>query len=186
MKNAYVTSHFPLISICLFSLGFSMYAEQVVSSYLQELGLYAGMVEFFSAQEITLTLMIVLWLFCFMLFAALKLIADTVNEVSLLFFSREGQGTEIQQVRAGTWIFLTASIIAVIGWIYDPWVSIGAFLSACAIYFIYFLYKVSDSMGAFSLIGMVLFHLFFWAAFLTGTSYVLLRLYAALTASLPI
>ncbi|MFS0595620.1 DUF5366 family protein [Peribacillus frigoritolerans] len=53
------------------------------------LGIYQGMLEFFSEAGIKLALLIVLLLLFFMVFAALKLISDTILELSLFFFSKE-------------------------------------------------------------------------------------------------
>lgn len=185
MKNAYLTSHFPLISIMLFSLSFSIFTERFVSSYLREIGLYSGMIEFFSEQGIVLTLVFVLWLFYFMFFAALKLIADTINEVSLLFFSKEEEGVDLRLIKGGSWIFLIASILSFVA-VIDILYLLSVFLLANIIYFIFFVYRVSAAMGPLSLIGMILFHMIVWITFIVTTGYLLLLLYSSILASLPI
>lgn len=185
MKNAYLTSHFPLISIVLFSLSFSIFTERLVSSYLRDIGLYSGMIEFFSEQGIILTLVLVLWLFFFMFFAAMKLIADTINELSLLFFSKEEEGVDIRIVRGGSWIFLIASILSFIA-IVDILYLLGVFFVANLIYFIFFVYRVSAAMRPLSLIGLILFHMSVWLTFFITIGYLLLLLYSSIIASLPI
>ncbi|WP_280768775.1 DUF5366 family protein [Salipaludibacillus daqingensis] len=185
MKNMYLTSHFPLISIILFSLAFSIYTERLSISYLKNIGLYSGMIEFFSERGIHLALLFVLWLFFFMLFAALKLIANTVNELSLLFFSKDEEGTDLKNVRRGAWIFLIGGIFSIIASI-DILLLLSVFAIACFSYFIFFIYKVSDSLSAPALIALIFFHLFFWFAFGIAIVYAVVKLYNSLIASLPI
>jgi hypothetical protein len=88
MKNTYFTSYFPLISILLFSASCSLAVSEMVIGMLQTYGIYDGMLDFLSGHEIRFGLFIVFALVFFMLFSALKLIADTVTELALLFFPR--------------------------------------------------------------------------------------------------
>lgn len=185
MRNAYLTSHFPLIAIVLFSLSFGIYTERIVSSYLQEIGIYSGMTEFFSEQGIVLALVFVSWLFYFMFFAAMKLIADTINELSLLFFSKEEEGVDIRVIRGGSWIFLLSGILSLIA-IIDLRALLGVFLLACFIYFIFFVYRVSAAMSPLALIGLMIFHIVVWSTFVVSVGYLLLRLYLSILASLPL
>ncbi|SES42605.1 DUF5366 family protein [Salipaludibacillus aurantiacus] len=185
MRNAYLTSHFPLFSIILFSLSFSVYSERLIVSYLENIGLYTGMIEFFSERGIHLTLLFVLWLFFFMLFAALKLIANTVNELSLLFFSKDEEGADLKKVRAGTWIYLAGGVISLAASL-DILALLGVFSLTSFIYFIYFIYKVSASISFSAIISLVFFHLFFWFAFGVAVIYAVVKLYNSLIASLPV
>ncbi|WP_416149065.1 DUF5366 family protein [Salipaludibacillus sp. HK11] len=185
MKNTYLTSHFPLISIVLFSLAFSIYMERVLINYLQTIGLYSGMIEFFSESGIHLALLFVLWLFFFMLFAALKLIANTINELSLLFFSKDEEGTDLRNVRRGTWFFLIGGVFSIVASV-DIIFLLSVFILSCFSYFIFFIYKVSDSLSFSALIGLILFHLFFWFAFGIAVAYTIVKLYNSLIASLPL
>lgn len=86
MKNTYFTSYFPLLAILLFSLSLSIRVEMTVIELLKNAGIYEGMKEFFSDGGIQLALIVLLLVLFFMVFAALKLIANTINELSLLFF----------------------------------------------------------------------------------------------------
>lgn len=185
MKNTYLTSHFPLISILLFSLSFAIYLERLTIRYLQDIGLYSGMIEFLSERGIDLILLFVLWMFFFMLFAAMKLIAVTVNELSLLFFSRDQDGSDLKNVRKGSWIFLIGGIAAIVA-SFEFYALLGVFVLACFIYFIYFIYRVSDSLSPTALIGLVFFHLFFWFAFVVAIVYAVIKLYNSIIASLPL
>ncbi|MBU9713178.1 DUF5366 family protein [Evansella tamaricis] len=185
MRNAYLTSHFPLISIILFSLSFAIYSEQIIIIYLKNIGLYGGMIEFFSERGIQLTLLFLLWLFFFMLFSALKLIADTINELSLLFFSKDQEGTDLKNVRGGAWIFLIGSLCSIAATVHIYFL-LGIFAACCLLYFIFFVYKIGESLTSLSLIGMIFFHVFFWFSFGLAIIYALLKLYNSLIASLPV
>lgn len=188
MKNTYFTSYFPLFSIMIFSFALAIYTESLITEWLIHIGLYVGMLEFFSEVGIKLTLLFLLTLFYFMVFSALKLIADTVVELSLLFFSRDEEGNDLKKVRGGSWIFLIASFFALFFSVV-PHLQIGiilVFLTAVFIYFVYFVYKVSDSMSIAGVIGTVFFQVSFWSGFLAVTVYALLRLYNSFINSLPI
>ncbi|WP_209124253.1 DUF5366 family protein [Alkalihalobacillus sp. BA299] len=185
MKNSYITSHFPLFSILIYSTAFALYAEGYIARQLQTLGLYEGMMEFFSESGIKLTLLFLLLLFIFMIFSALKLIADTVVQLSLLFFSRDEKGDELKRIRSGTWIYLISSLVALF-FFHSVFVVIIVFISATFFYFIFFLFKLSDSLNPLNMFGLILFHLLFWLAFMISVVYAFLRLYNSFIASLSL
>ncbi|WP_321196098.1 DUF5366 family protein [Alteribacter populi] len=160
MKNTYLTSHFPLISILLFSLSLSLYSERVITDSLINVGLYKGMTEVFSDQGIKLTLLFLLLFLFFMLFSALKLIADTINEVSLLFFSKDREGDDLQKIRGGVWVFLIGSIVSIFI-SFNLLFVVGSIVITSFVYFVFFVYRLGDSLSSPSLIGMIFFHLFF-------------------------
>ncbi|WP_368505599.1 YufK family protein [Alkalihalophilus sp. As8PL] len=185
MSNRYITSHFPLISILIFSLTFALYTQSFILTQLVELGVYEGMREFFSENGIKLTLLFLLMLFFFMVFSALKLIADTTVELSMLFFSRDEEGVELNKIRTGSAIFMALSI-ASLALTHDILYLIAIFVAACFVYFIYFVYKVSDSLSVLGLIGLIFFHVIFWSTFLLAIVYALVKLYNSFMASLPL
>ncbi|MEC2071982.1 YufK family protein [Alkalihalophilus marmarensis] len=185
MSNRYITSHFPLISILLFSLTFALYTQTLILTQLVDLGVYDGMREFFSENGIKLTMLFLLMLFFFMIFSALKLIADTTVELSMLFFSKDIEGVELNKIRAGSSIFMGLSIIS-LALTQDIIYLTAAFAAACFIYFVYFVYKVSDSLSILGLIGLIFFHIIFWSTFLIAVIYALVKLYNSFMASLPI
>ncbi|WP_240376396.1 DUF5366 family protein [Bacillus piscicola] len=185
MKNTYITSHFPLISILFFSLSLSIYMENVITLWLADIGLYAGMLEFFSEAGIKLTMLFLLMLFFFMVFSALKLIADTINELSLLFFSKDEEGASLQKVRGGSWVYLVGGAISLLFVTFPVGIGIS-FLVATLIYFIYFIYKVSDTMNGSGLIGTVFFHVSFWSALLFSVCFAAIKLYNSFINSLPL
>lgn len=184
MKNTYLTSHFPLFSIFLFSTSFSLYAESWIVSQLIYFGLYEGMMDFFSEGGIKLTLLFLLLLLFFMIFSALKLISDTNIQLSLLFFSKDVEGNDLQRIRSGSWIFLIASALSLLVTNHLLLI-VGLFIGAVFIYFVFFLYKVSESMTIMGMIGMVFFHMLFWFTFILTVAYALMKLYNSFIASLP-
>ncbi|NEU31422.1 YufK family protein [bacterium LRH843] len=185
MSNRYLTSHFPLLSILLFSLAFGVFSQSFILNALTRFGLYSGMREFFSEYGIKLTLLFLIMLFFFMIFSALKLIADTMIELSMLFFSKDIDGNELNKVKAGSWIYLIASIVALpISKHILPLIVI--FVCASLIYFIYFVYKISDVLNVAGLIGLIFFHIIFWSAFVLAVIYALVKLYNSFMASLPL
>lgn len=184
MANRYITSHFPLFSILLFSLSFAIYTQLYITDLLVKLGLYSGMREFFSEHGIKLTLLFLLLLFFFMVFSALKLIADTMIELSMLFFSKDEDGSELNKGRAGSWIYLIASIVSLFFSQHILFI-VGLFLVASFVYFIYVVVKISRVLSVFGLIGLVFFHIFFWSMFLVAVTYASIKLYNSFIASLP-
>ncbi|WNF37417.1 DUF5366 family protein [Bacillaceae bacterium IKA-2] len=185
VKNTYLTSHFPLISILLFSTSFSLYTEGLVINKLHDLGIYSGMTEFISESGIKLTLLFLLMLLFFMVFAALKLIADTTIELSLLFFSKDKEGKELTKIRSGSWLYLVGSAVSVFTFKYILFVLTIVVLVSFG-YFIFFVYKVSSSLSNVGLIGIIFFHMFFWSAFVLSISYAIIKLYNGFIAGLPI
>jgi hypothetical protein len=185
MKNTYFTSYFPLISILLFSTSFSISTVMMVLKVLKRLGIYGGMLEFFSENGIKLALFIVFALIYFMIFSALKLIADTVTELSLLFFSKDVNGESLKKIRLGSAFYLIAAALSLLLVQYGIGI-FSVFLLATLCYFIFAVYQFSFFLTSFSLIGLVLFHVLFWSIFLFGILYICMRLYNSLMASLPV
>ncbi|MFB5664355.1 DUF5366 family protein [Alteribacillus sp. HJP-4] len=185
MKNTYLTSHFPILSILLFSLSLSIAAEAHISQWLDTIGIYSGMLEFFSETGIKLTFLFLLMLSFFMVFSALKLIADTMMELSLLFFSNDVEGEVLRKVRGGSWIYLIGGLTSLLFITFPPGIAV-VFAGGSFMYFIFFVYKVGDSMSGAGMFGMVMFHMSFWCVFILAVAYAAARLYNSFMASLPI
>ncbi|MBY0124289.1 DUF5366 family protein [Bacillus sp. S/N-304-OC-R1] len=185
MRNTYFMSYFPLLSIILFSLSLSIKVEKVLLEFLKKSGIYVGMREFFSDGGIKLSLLVLLMLLFFMVFAAMKLIADTINEVSLLFFSKDSEGDSLKQIRSGAVIFFTGSALSLVSM--NSFSGIGLiFVITVAVYFLYFVYKVSSSLSYLGLIGLIFFQVLFWSTFICGIIYLAIKVYNSIIASLPI
>lgn len=185
MKNTYITSHFPLISIILYSTSLSIYTEMELIKQLKNLGIYEGMLEFFSENGIKLSLFVLLALLFFMVFSALKLIADTVIGLSLLFFSKDAEGRFLNKFRTGSSFYLISGALSLLSVQHILGIA-GLFAGTTLIYFIYFVYKVSASLSLAGLIGMVFYHVIFWFTFFLGIVYLGVKLYNSFLASLPI
>jgi hypothetical protein len=185
MKNAYITSYFPLMSILMFSLALSVRTEIELLAVLKNAGIYDGMMEFFSDTGIKLSLLALLMVVFFMVFAAMKLIADTINEVSLLLFSVDHEGESLKFIRKGAVIYFAGGIAALVS--FFSFIGIGAiFFLATLIYFIYFVYKISPKLTMAGLIGTVFFQTILWSTLVLGVVYLAVKVYNSLLASLPI
>lgn len=185
MKNTYFTSYFPLISILLFSASCSLAATAYVTELLQTYSIYNGMLEFLSANEIRIGLFIVFALIFFMLFSALKLIADTITELALLFFSKDPEGENLKKIRIGSVFYLGSSLVS-LAFIQQPLFILAVILIATLSYFIFIVYKIQATLSLVSLIGFILFELIFWFAFVMAIFYVVIKLYNSIMASLPV
>ncbi|WP_227939610.1 DUF5366 family protein [Alkalihalobacillus deserti] len=184
MTNRYITSHFPLVSILLYSLAFAIFFQGFILSQLVDLGIYNGMREFISESGIKLTLLFLLQLFFFMVLSALKLISDTIIELSMLFFSKDEEGNELNKVRAGSWIYLVSSILALL-LAQNVLLIVVLFLVASLSYFIYLVYKISNILTPVGLIGFIFFQVIFWSVFILAVILALVKLYNSFIASLP-
>lgn len=185
MKNTYLTSYFPLLSIILFSLSLSIRVEMTMLTFLQSIGVYEGMLEFFTERGIKLALLFLLVVLFFMVFAALKLIADTINGLSLLFFSKDLEGESLKNVRGGSIIYFIGSALSLIS--VQSFLGIGMiFFITTIVYFVYFVYKVSNDVSIVGIFGMMLFQVIVWSTLLFAVIFLALKVYNSFIASLPI
>lgn len=185
MKNTYLTSYFPLISIIFYSFSLAIFFETNVIEKLKQMGIYQGMLEFSSDRAINLA---VLFLFCFlffMLFSALKLIADTMIELSLLFFSKDREGTNLNQIRRGSIIYLVSGVVSLF-FVQNLISLIVLFMITTTVYFIFFIYKISSSLSPAGLVNIIFFHVIFWSALILIIVYLCFKLYNSVISSLPI
>ncbi|WP_317949712.1 DUF5366 family protein, partial [Rossellomorea marisflavi] len=67
MKNTYLTSYLPILSILLFSLTFSVYGVGVFETLSKKIGVYAGMSEFLSEMQLKLAILVLLMMVFFMI-----------------------------------------------------------------------------------------------------------------------
>ncbi len=184
MKNTYLTGYLPLLSIILFSLSFSVYSEGLVVKGLKRIKLYDGMLEFITEVEMKLAILIVLFVIFFMLFAALKLIAETINELALLFFSKDAEGNILKDLRSGSIVYFIGSGLSIISLEFLLGLGVIFFLTTI-VYFIYFVYKISPSLSTQGLIGVIFFEVVIWSVMILSMCFVMLKLYNSLLSSLP-
>ncbi|TKC15526.1 DUF5366 family protein [Robertmurraya kyonggiensis] len=185
MKNTYLTSYFPLLAILLFSLSLSIRVEMELLEILKNAGIYEGMKEFFTDGGIKLALLSLLLILFFMVFAALKLIANTVNEISLLFFSKDSEGDSLKYIRAGSLIYFIGGAISLFS-LFSMIGIVAIFVGTTVVYFIYFVFKISPSMTFAGTIGVIFFQVVIWSALLTGVLFLAVKVYNSIMASLPI
>ncbi|MCY7752875.1 YufK family protein [Bacillus haynesii] len=185
MKNTYVTGFFPFIAILLFSSSLAISSVIYAMEMLSSLGIYKGMLEFFSESGIRMALFVVFTLIFFMVFSALKLIANTVTELALLFFAKDPEGTNLRKIRIGSAVYLGASLLSFIFVQYAAGIA-ALFLLATLVYFIFIVYAIHSTLSFMSLIGFIMFELLFWFTFVIGTVYIIIKLYNSVMASLPV
>lgn len=185
MKNTYLTSYFPLLSIILFSISFSINMERIMLNFLKKTGIYEGMIEFFSDTGIKLLLLALFFILFFMIFAALKLIADTINELSLLFFSQDSEGENLKQIRFGSVIYFFGAALSLFTIFSLVGTTIILFVATIS-YLIYFVYKISASLTIGGTIGLVFFQVIVWAILITGVAFVFIKGYNMVMTSLPL
>ncbi len=184
MKNPYVFGFLPLITIILFSLSFSTYTMFKAIDLFKVIGVYSGMKEFLSDFEIRLFVLIIFALIYFMLFSALKLIAETIHELGMLFFSKDFEGKTMALARGGYVIFFAGAIISAVGF-QSIKILLLIFLATAFIYFIYVVFKLSNSMSMIGTLGLIMFEIIVWSLFLALVIYVVIKLYNGIIASLP-
>jgi len=185
LKNTYLTSYLPILSILLFSLTFSVYGVGVFETLSKKIGVYAGMSEFLSEMQLKLAILILLMMVFFMILSALKLIAETINGISMLFFSIDSEGELYNKVRPGSMIYFIGGLVSVLS-LQSFKGLIAIFVLTSAVYFFYFVNKISSSLTKAGLLGVVTMQLFSWAALILTIFFVLIKLYNGLMASLPI
>ena len=184
MKNPYVFGFLPLITILLFSLSFATFSMNKVIDLFKVIGVYSGMREFLSDIELKLFLLIILALIYFMVFSALKLIAETIHEIGMLFFSKDYEGKTMAQARGGFVIFFIGAIISLVGF-QSIQLLLIIFLLTTFIYFVYVVFKLSGSMSLIGTLGLVMFEIIIWSLFMTLVIYIIIKLYNGIIASLP-
>ncbi|WP_248561797.1 DUF5366 family protein [Niallia sp. NCCP-28] len=185
MNNTYVTSYFPLFSISLFSLAFAMNTETALLSLFREIGIYKGLLEFFTETSIRLVLLIFLAGCFFMIFSALKLMADTINQLSLLFFSADSTGESLVKAKKGSSIYFIGSIISLFC-IFYPILLAAIFIITALVYFVYFVNAASASLSFTGMIFIILFQVLTWSLLLATIVFFCLKLYNMLLRNLPI
>lgn len=185
MKNTYLTGYFPLIAILLFSsslsISTSLYALKMLSSF----GMYDGMLDYFSEKGIRLALFAAFALLYFMVLSALKLIANTVTELSLLFFANDPEGNNLKKLRMGSIIYLGGGILSFVLLQNVIWIVIW-FAVVTLAYFVFTVYRIYSTLSLMSLVGFILLELLFWFTFVIGILFIFIKLYNSIMASLPV
>lgn len=184
MRNPYVFGYLPFVTILLFSLTFGVYTVGQSIILFREIGLYTGMREFLTDIQLRVFLLVISTLFYFMIVSALKVIAETIHETAMLFFSKDVEGNSYSKARGGNVIYFFGAL-ATVGGIHSIKLLAAIFLVTTIVYFIYVVYKLSQFMTIMSMIGLIFFEIIMWAMFISVVIYILLKLYNGVIASLP-
>ena len=184
MKNPYIFGYLPFVTIVLFSLTFGVYTVGVSVELFKEIGLYAGMREFLTDIQLRIFLLVIYALLFFMVFSALKLIAGTIHETAMLFFSKDDKGESYSEAKGGNVIYFFGALGSA-GGISSMTVLAAIFLLTTFIYFIYIVYKLSKFMTIGRTVGLIGFEIIIWSVLISTIVYILLKLYNGVIASLP-
>ncbi|WP_318616889.1 YufK family protein [Sporosarcina sp. YIM B06819] len=184
MKNPYIFGYLPFVTIVLFSLTFGVYTVGLSVDLFKEIGLYAGMREFLTDMQLRIFLLVIYALLFFMVFSALKLIAGTIHETAMLFFSKDVEGESYSEAKGGNVIYFFGALVSA-GGISSIGILAVTFLLTTFIYFIYVVYKLSNFMTIGRTIGLIVFEIIIWAVLISTIVYILLKLYNGVIASLP-
>ncbi len=184
MKNPYIFGYLPFVTIVLFSLTFGVYTVGVSVELFKGIGLYAGMREFLTDIQLRIFLLVIYALLFFMVFSALKLIAETIHETAMLFFSKDVEGKSYSEARGGNVIYFFGALASA-GGINSINLLMAIFLLTTFIYFVYVVFKLSKFMTIISTIGLLVFEIMIWTILVSTIIYILLKLYNGVIASLP-
>lgn len=184
MKNPYIFGYLPFVTIVLFSLTFGVYTVGVSVELFKGIGLYVGMREFLTDIQLRIFLLVIYALLFFMVFSALKLIAETIHETAMLFFSKDVEGKSYSEARGGNVIYFFGALASV-GGINSISLLTAIFLLTTFIYFVYVVFKLSKFMTIVSTIGLLIFEIMVWTILVSTIIYILLKLYNGVIASLP-
>ncbi len=176
--------YLPFVTISLFSLTFGVYLVGFSVNLFKQIGLYAGMREFLTDVQLRIFLLIIYALLFFMVFSAMKLIAETIHETAMLFFSKDAMGESYSKAKSGNLIYFFGAVASVAG-IQSLKVLIILFLLTTFVYFVFVVYILSKYMTIGNTIGLMVFEIMVWSVLLSVIIYILLKLYNGVLASLP-
>jgi hypothetical protein len=186
MKNTYLTGYLPFLAILLFSLSLAIYVEDTIIGFLKQIGIYQGMLGIISGSELKLIVIVGLIAVFFMFLSALKVVAETINELALLFFSVDTDGDILKNVRNGSLIFFAGGLFSLFSYLSIIGIAV-IFLLTVLGYFVYFVYKVSPSLTtSFRLVGFICFQIVVWGFITSTLLFIILKIYNTAMAGLPV
>lgn len=190
MKNPYLFSYLPFFTIMLFSLTFGVYTVGYSLSLFREIGLYNGLLEFLTDTQLRLFLLTIYALVFFMVFSALKLIAETIHETALLFFFKprsEEDSPALPMIddRGGKLIYFFGALASAAAVQSFLWLMV-IFIAVTFIYFVHSTYKLHHQFPLSTIVGIIFFEFIVWAVLIFAVAYILLRLYNGIAASIPV
>jgi hypothetical protein len=185
MRNPYLFGYLPFLTITLFSLTFGVYLVGESIVFFSQIGLYSGMKEFLTDAQLRLFLLVIYTLAFFMIFSALKLIAETIHETAMLFFSIDAVGESYSEAKSGNLIYFFGALASIVG-IQSISILLLIFLFTTFFYFVFTMFKLSKFMTMPNMVGLLFFEILVWGILLSGIIYILLKLYNGVLASLPV
>ncbi|KKB34981.1 putative membrane protein [Bacillus thermotolerans] len=169
----------------MFSLSFALFTQGLAVSLFKQVGLYTGLLEMFTETELKLAMTIALMMLFFFIISGLKVIANTLNELSLLFFSKDTEGELLRVVRSGSIIFFLGGLLSLISFSSIKGILIIFALTAIG-YFVYFVYKTSKNLSPANLIGLIAFQIVSWSTLVVLLALVGMKLYNGVLGGLPL
>ncbi|WP_203363158.1 DUF5366 family protein [Bacillus sp. REN10] len=185
MKNTYLIGYLPVVAMLLFSLSLSMFTQKIIIGLFKKVSLYNSLLEMFTETEVKLTITLALMLLFFMILATFKVIADTVNQLSLLFFSKDTTGELLLKTRTSSIVFFVGGLLSLISFSSLTGILIIFVITAIG-YFVYFVYKIAPDLSVANLVGMISFQVAVWAFFTTMFALGGLKVYNGLLGNLPL
>lgn len=184
MKNPYVFGNLPFLTTLLFSLTFGIYSVGFSIDIFKEVGLYAGLNEFLTDVQIRFSLLIVFIVIYFMVFAALKLIAETVHETAMFFFAKTYDLNNYRKLRSGNLIYFFGALLSIAG-IQSLLILVAIFLGTTLIYALFILIQLGKELPISNVVGIIVFEVVVWALLVSLVTYSILKLYNGIMESLP-
>lgn len=160
-KNIYYLSYLPLLIIVIYSISFGQYFQAKIMVYLSHSGMMEQLLAVFSQLQIRIGIFVILVFLFFMVFATLKLIANTLLQTSLLFFSKDSSGRGIFISKIGSIVYVISAILSLI-FSQSIWALVLLFVIASFVYFLFYMYQIRDEMSWVGMFGIVLFQFTFW------------------------
>lgn len=159
--NVHAFSYFPFFVVLLFSIAFALNLRVLVTKELKDAALYEGIIEIMPEQKFQSLLLVGLLLVLFMVFSMLKLFGETSLRLSLLLFAKDQTGYTIQRMQSGFWILLVGGVVATLLFKSTVFVLL-VFILTIILYFVFYIFQLSDDLTIGSLVGIILFNTLFW------------------------
>ena len=162
-RNVYLLGYIPFISVLLFAMAFSLYFYHFVKEKIIYLGLYEGLSAYISATHLNVALFVCILIVVMMVLALLKLFAEFLLRLSLLFFSKDSTGLFFIHSQTGAIFYLFGGVFSIF---LSAWLApiLVLFVLSTLCFFVYILYKLGDSVSISGIIGIIFFQVFVWVA----------------------
>ncbi|WP_062197471.1 DUF5366 family protein [Massilibacterium senegalense] len=174
--NVHTFSYFPFFVVLLFSIAFALNLRVLATKELKDAALYEGIIEIMPEQKFQSLLLVGLLLVLFMVFSMLKLLGETSLRLSLLLFAKDQTGYTIQRMQSGFWVLLAGGVVATLLFKSTVFVLL-VFILTVILYFVFYIFQLSDDLSMGSLVGIILFNTLFWTTFFLLAFYFVIKTY---------